>query len=33
MIQKGIYPYDYIDNYDRFNETKLPTIDDFYSKL
>jgi len=33
MIQKGIYPYDYIDNYERFNETKLPNNNEFYSKL
>jgi hypothetical protein len=24
MIQKGIYPYDYIDKYERLNEAKLP---------
>ena len=33
MIQKGIYPYDYIDNYERLNETKLPKKKKFYSKL
>ena len=24
MKQKGIYPYDHMDSFDRFNETKLP---------
>jgi hypothetical protein len=33
MIEKGIYPYDYIDNYERLYETKLPNIEDFYSYL
>jgi hypothetical protein len=33
MIQKGVYPYDYIDNYERLNESKLPKKKKFYSKL
>jgi hypothetical protein len=33
MIQKGVYPYDYIDNYERLNENKLPKKKKFYSKL
>jgi len=33
MIKKGIYPYDYIDNYNRLYETKLPSKEDFYSHL
>jgi hypothetical protein len=33
MLQKGIYPYDYINSYNRFNESELPSIDKFYSKL
>lgn len=33
MIQKGIYPYDYIDKYERLNETKLPKQSDFDSLL
>ena len=33
MIKKGIYPYDYIDNYNRLYENKLPTKESFYSKL
>ena len=33
LIKKGIYPYEYIDNWNRFNENKLPDKDKFYSKL
>jgi len=31
--QKGIYPYEYMDSFDRFKETQLPSIDKFYSSL
>ena len=31
--QKGVYPYDYMDSFDRFSEKKLPNKDDFYSIL
>jgi len=33
MSKKGVYPYDYMDSFERFNETKLPTKDKFYSIL
>lgn len=33
MKQKGVYPYDFIDNFDKFNKTELPTKEDFYSLL
>ena len=33
MIQKGIYPYDYVDKYERLNENKLPRKEDFNSLL
>ena len=33
MIQKGVYPYDYIDNFNRLYENYLPDINTFYSKL
>ena len=33
MKKKGIYPYDYMDSLKRFEETKLPTKDSFYSIL
>ena len=32
MARKGVYPYDYMDSFDKFNE-KLPTKEDFYSIL
>ena len=31
--RKGVYPYDYMDSFDRFNETKLPSQDAFFRKL
>ena len=31
--RKGVYPYDYIDSFDRFDETELPSQDAFFSKL
>ena len=33
LIQKGIYPYEYMDNWDKFEETNLPPKEAFYSKL
>ena len=33
LIRKGIYPYEYMDSWDRFNETRLPSKDKFYSNL
>ena len=33
MKQKGIYPYDYIDSFEKFNNEQLPSKDDFYSIL
>ena len=33
LIQKGIYPYEYMTNWDKFKETKLPPREAFYSKL
>ena len=32
MARKGVYPYDYMDSFDKFNE-KLPTKDEFFSIL
>ena len=31
--QKGVYLYDYMDTFDKFNETELPKKEDFYSIL
>ena len=33
LIQKGIYPYEYMTNWDKFKETKFPPREAFYSKL
>ena len=33
LIQKGIYPYEYMDDWDKFKETKLPPKEAFYRKL
>jgi hypothetical protein len=33
ICQKGVYPYEYIDNVEKFKDTELPPIKAFYSKL
>ncbi len=33
LFQKGVYPYDYMSKWERFNEKKLPAQEDFFSKL
>ena len=33
LIRKGIYPYEYMDSWDKFNKTKLPRKEKFYSNL
>ena len=33
MKKKGVYPYDYMDSFQRFSERSLPGIEDFYSIL
>ena len=33
LLQKGVYPYEYMDSFDRFKETELPPIGKFYSSL
>jgi len=33
LKKKGVYPYDYIDSFQRFEERKLPPIKEFYSVL
>lgn len=32
-MQNGIYPYEYMDAWDRFKEPELPPKEAFYSKL
>ena len=33
LLRKGVYPYEYMDSWKRFNETELWSKDEFYSKL
>ena len=33
LTRKGIYPYEYMSSWDRFEEPQLPPIEAFYSKL
>ena len=33
LMRKGVYPYEYMDGWERFNEKALPPIEAFYSKL
>ena len=33
LLRKGVYPYEYIDNWEKFDETTLPAKEDSYSNL
>ena len=33
MTKKGVYPYDYMDSFDKFKMTELPSKEEFYSQL
>ena len=33
MKRKGVYPYDYMDSFSKFNDRELPKREDFYSLL
>ena len=33
LTRKGVYPYEYVNSWDQFNETQLPPVDLFYSNL
>ena len=33
LLRKVVYPYEYIDSWERFNEESLPNKEAFYSKL
>ena len=33
LTRKGVYPYEYIDSWEKFEEHQLPEMKEFYSKL
>ena len=33
LVRKSVYPNDYMDNFEGFNELKLPPTEEFYSRL
>ena len=33
MLRKGVYPYEYMDKWEKFKEKSLPSKEDFYSNL
>ena len=33
LLRKGVYPYEYMDSWERFDETELPSQKSFYSEL
>ena len=33
MSKKGVYPYDFMDSFEKFNQTELPPKEHFYSIL
>ena len=33
LLWKGVYPYEYIDDWEKFNETFLPGKENFYNDL
>jgi hypothetical protein len=33
ILQKGTYPYEYMDTFEKFGETQLPPIEKFFSTL
>ena len=33
LLRKGVYPYEYMDSWKRFDETSLPDKKDFYSEF
>ena len=33
LLRKGVYPFEYMDDWERFNETLLPSKESFYNNL
>lgn len=33
LLRKGVYPYEYMDSWEKFNETQFPLLQKFYSSV
>ena len=33
LLRKGVFPYEHMDDWEKFNETKLPEKEELYSNL
>ena len=33
LLRKVVYPYEYMDGWDKFNEASIPNKESFYSNL
>ena len=33
LLRKGVYPYEYVDDWEKLNETTLPEKEEFYCNL
>ena len=33
LLRKGVYPYEYMDSWEKFDETSIPPKEAYYSKL
>ena len=33
LLRKGVYPYEYMDDWNKFDENVLPSKEEFYSNL
>ena len=33
LVRKGVYPYEYIDSWEKFDETSIPPKEGFYREL
>ena len=33
LLREGVYPYEYVDSWERFDETSLPDKEVFYTSL
>ena len=33
LLRKGVYPYEYMDDWNKFNENELPLKEEFYSNF